>query len=157
DVESNDVALAAYIEELQTEVKAIAGVTWYTPKVIATEQSRESTSYGFLATEDKIENVVLAENGLILLSYAARVKSSVASAGHAAIFLNANQIKEPFQAAGSQEANTSGTTERAIISSAGGLECLTPTTNAGLSSTGAILGSNEREAAWGGFTLLTAA
>jgi hypothetical protein len=69
-------------------------LTWYTPKIIATEQSRENTEYGFLATEDKIEGIVVPENGLVLVTYRAHVKSSVASAGRAAIFFGATQAKK---------------------------------------------------------------
>lgn len=95
DVESNDVALKEGIEKAGEEIDAITGITWYTPKVIATEQTRESTEFGFLATEDKIANVVLPENGLILVGYQAawKTSSTEATKGRAAIFLGSNQVK----------------------------------------------------------------
>jgi hypothetical protein len=91
DVEDNDVALKEAIESVETEVAAISGLTWYTPKVIATEQSRESAEFGFLTTEDKIENVVLPENGLIGVVYHAHWKTT--GGGTAEIYLGSNAIK----------------------------------------------------------------
>lgn len=46
-------------------------ITWYTPKIIATEEAWENVAFGFLTTGDKIENVVLPESGLILIGYQA--------------------------------------------------------------------------------------
>jgi hypothetical protein len=68
-------------------------VTWYTPKVISTEQSRESTAYATLTTADEIQGVVLPENGLIVIGYQATWKSSVGNGGRAAIFIGPNQLK----------------------------------------------------------------
>jgi hypothetical protein len=65
---------------------------WYT-KVIAGEESRANTAYGTLPTADEVSGVVVPENGLILLGYAAKVKASVASNGYVGIFLNSNQLK----------------------------------------------------------------
>lgn len=97
--------------------------TWYTPKVIATEQSRSSTSFGTLTTADEIPNVELAENGLIIVGYLAKFKSSVSEAGRAAIFLGSNQIKK--MAAGAvpavQEAQTVGTAFAGLSSAYSGL------------------------------------
>jgi hypothetical protein len=96
DVEDNDVALRSAIESLQTEVAAISGVTWYTPKAIATEETRESTSFGTLTTADEIKSVVLPENGLIMVGYRANWKQGAGGEvlkGRAAIFLGANQLK----------------------------------------------------------------
>jgi hypothetical protein len=107
DVQSNDEAIANVVNgELDhTNLSASAEISrtqlasearpvrWYTPKVIATEESRTNTEFGFLTTEDKIENVVLPENGLITISYRTIIKSSVAAAGRVALFLGSNQIK----------------------------------------------------------------
>lgn len=70
-------------------------VTWYAPKIIATEESRENAAYGTLTTKDEITGVVLPENGLIVVGYVSLVKNSVESAGRVAIFLGANQLKVP--------------------------------------------------------------
>src|SRR5690349_10367695 len=93
DVYSNDKALKEGVETLQAEVAAATGFTWHTPKVIATEESRESTSFGTLTTADEIKSVVLPENGLLVVGYSAIVKSSVSAAGRAAIFVGSNQLK----------------------------------------------------------------
>jgi hypothetical protein len=117
DVEGNDVAIREVVNgELDNEnIRAganIAGskladgtvtaaklaasvgkITWYTPKVIASEQSVTNESFAFLPTEDKIEGVVVPENGLILVAYRALVKQTTSEAGRAAIFLGNNQLK----------------------------------------------------------------
>ncbi len=66
----------------------------YAPTVIATEQERESASFGTLTTADEVKNVVVPENGLIAVSYLAIAKSSVSGAGRVAIFIGANQLKK---------------------------------------------------------------
>lgn len=80
-------------ELLNTENKLGNTLRWYTPTIIAEEQTRESTSYGTLSTPDEVKSVVLPTNGLILLGYSAVVKASKASAGAVSIFLGANQLK----------------------------------------------------------------
>lgn len=135
DVQDNDEALKKVINgELDNgNLKAGAGIVgtklasetvtnenlaaaakpfdWYTPKVIATEQTRESTSFGTLTTADEITGVVLPENGLLVVGYKAITKASVAAAGKAAIFLGANQLKKPGSTTPEvQEGNISGET-----------------------------------------------
>lgn len=66
---------------------------WYKPLSIATEQTRENVAFGTLTTADEIKEVVLPENGLIVIGYRSIWKSSVSNAGRAAIFLGANQLK----------------------------------------------------------------
>lgn len=65
----------------------------YTPTIIATEQTRESATFGTLTTKDEVTSVVLPENGLIAIGFWGKVKCSVGSAGRVAIFLGANQLK----------------------------------------------------------------
>jgi hypothetical protein len=109
DVYSNDHALKEAIESLQAEFKAaINPVTWYVPKIIGTEEGRTSTAFGTLSTADEITDVVVPENGLIVVGYQARFKSSVAGAGRAALFIGPNQIKiGTFGAPVVQETSTS--------------------------------------------------
>lgn len=67
---------------------------WYTPSVIATEESRTNVAYGKLTTPDEITGVVLPTNGLLLIGFSATVKASAKEqAGRIAIFLGANQLK----------------------------------------------------------------
>lgn len=68
-------------------------VTWYAPKKIATEQTRENVAFGLLTTADEIPNVVIPTGAMLMLGYRAKVKSSVAAAGRLAFFIGANQLK----------------------------------------------------------------
>lgn len=60
--------------------------------IIATEQSRENTTYGTLATPDEV-TVVLPENGLIAIAFMAMWEGTSTTQPHAAIFLGANQLQ----------------------------------------------------------------
>lgn len=158
DVESNDVAIREVINgELDSEnLKTAAGITraqlvgeakpvsWYTPKVIATEEGRTNTAFGTLTTADEISGVVVPENGLILVGYQARWKSSVAGAGRSALFLGANQLqKNEITAQAAVETSTpAGTNFVSLSSSAnGGLEGTTAQTTFGTpATTGTLVG-----------------
>jgi hypothetical protein len=96
---------------------------WYAPVEIATEQERESATFGKLATPDEVTGVVLPKNGLIVIGYRAFFKSSVNNAGKAAIFLGANQLKVWGMGAPIvQETSTEGTAEiHPLVSSPNGL------------------------------------
>jgi hypothetical protein len=61
--------------------------------IIATTESRSSASYGLLTTPDRVQNVILDTDGLILVAFQATWQESVDGAAHAAIFLGANQLK----------------------------------------------------------------
>lgn len=123
---------------------------WYTPKIIATEQTRESATFGTLTTPDEITGVVLPENGLIVVGYSAKVKSSVASEGRVAVFLGANQLRNSLSSV--QENSTSGTgyntmgTSQAGISGQAGTEAFV--------TTGQIVGAGSNS---GGPTFIFAA
>lgn len=107
DVEANDAALAETIngqldnENLKSGAAIDAGklasnakpVTWYTPKVIATEESRTNTAFGTLTTPDEITGVVMPENGLMMIGFMAIVKNSVSGAGNVALYLNSTELK----------------------------------------------------------------
>lgn len=82
--------------------------------IVATEESRTNVAYGALGSNwDRVQNVVVPTDGLLRITYRALVKSTVAAAGRAAIFIGANQLKS--QAAGGvpvvQEAPTGGTAD----------------------------------------------
>lgn len=113
DVEDNDVAVRDVVNgKLDNgNLSGTAGITranlaaeakplrWYTPKVIATEETRESTELGTMPTPDEVKEVVLPENALMLILYTAhwRTKSSGegGGSGTAAIFLGPNRLKIP--------------------------------------------------------------
>lgn len=90
---SSNLEAAAEITRAQLNKEA-KPVTWYTPKIIATEESRTNTAFGTLTTADEIKEIVLPTNGLIMVGYRAHLKAS-ASNGIAALFLGANEVK-PF-------------------------------------------------------------
>jgi hypothetical protein len=124
---------------------------WYKPVSIATEQTRESTSYGTLTTPDEIKEVVLPENGLIAIGYMAKWQSSVSANGNAAIFIGANQVKNTTIAV-VQEVNTSGTELQVLATSSFGLAQTGGST--AFTTTGQILSPG---AANGGFCYVFAA
>lgn len=94
---------------------------WFTPVEIPTEQSRESTSFGTLGTADEVKSVALGTGGLIVIGYQAKFKSSVGSAGRAAIFLGLNQVKiQTTTTPKEQEAATGAGTEYFSLASGGG-------------------------------------
>lgn len=121
DVYGNDKALKEAGEALETGVTTLEGkfpvsranlkaeskpFTWYTPKIIATEESKTSTEFVTLTTADEIKEVIVPENGKLLINYRAQYKSSVAAAGRAAIFIGANQLKS--RTATNLESSTTG-------------------------------------------------
>lgn len=121
DVYSNDKALKEAIETIEAKfpigVANLAAaakpvVTWYAPKAIATEESRSSTSFGTMATADEIKDIVLPENGLILVAYSAMAKSSVAEAGRAALYLGSNAVSNYGQI--TESVVTSGSSARLV-------------------------------------------
>lgn len=91
-----DPKVRTLLNELKTEVNAQGelqhAVHWYEPKIIATEQTRENTGYGSLATPDTITGVVVPANGVIRIGYLALWKSSVDTAGRATIFVNSTAV-----------------------------------------------------------------
>lgn len=118
---------------------------FYPPTIIATEQERTNVAFGNLTTPDEVKSVVLPENGLIVIGYQAKFKSSGSGTGSAAIFLGANQLKvQTVTAPKVQEAKTVGTAEFFLVatSNGGGLETATGNPGADV-TTGQLLGSGN--------------
>lgn len=71
------------------------GVTRRGKSIIAGAESTSATTYaiGNLTTPDRVQNVVLPTDGLIVVLYQAIWQNTVASNGRAAIFIGANQLK----------------------------------------------------------------
>jgi len=79
-------------EALITKLAEFVGLPLESKKsIIATEQSRESATYGTLATPDEV-TVTVPENGLIAVAFHASWANSVAEDGRAAIFVNGAQL-----------------------------------------------------------------
>lgn len=108
EISNENIAAGAAIarSKLEGGAQGIAG-TWYTPKVIATEETRESAVFGNMATADEITGVVLPTNGLIRVGWSGLVKTSVASAGRLALFLSGNGVT---QTDGTNESTTAAVT-----------------------------------------------
>jgi hypothetical protein len=123
---------------------------WYAPVEIATKQERENVAFGKLATPDEVASVVLPANGLIVVGYRAKWESSVASAGRAAIFLSAVQLKSSTEAV-AQEAQTSETVVKTLTTLPIGLTSAAGT--AAFPTTGAPIAND----ATGGLTYIYAA
>jgi hypothetical protein len=94
----------------------IAGASNRGAVSIPAAESTSSTSNTLLTTPDRIQNVVLPTNGLIVIGYQALWQNTVANNARAAIFIGANQLKvgdgggPPVaqQATGPAEANDDG-------------------------------------------------
>ena len=67
--------------------------------LIATSESRSSTSYGTLTTPDQV-TVALPADGLLFVAYHATWQSSVLNAGAAAVFVGSNQAKRASSGVG---------------------------------------------------------
>jgi len=93
DVEDNDLFLKGQIERAEEEMPPALG-KWYTPKIIAEEESRANAAFSTLTTPDQVTGVVLPAGGLIGVHFHAQVKVSSEGAGFMAIFLGENQLKE---------------------------------------------------------------
>jgi hypothetical protein len=118
----------------------------YGKSIIATEQTRESSTFGTLTTPDQVE-VVMPESGLIVVSYHATWKESVTNIARAALFLGGNQIQGSTGGAepGAQEAFMDGTanTNRILTSFAGGLLSSPPgSAYTGDTTTGQLIGAS---------------
>jgi hypothetical protein len=60
---------------------------------ISTSENTSSTTYTTLTTSDRVDNVHVGEDSILVVLYRAVWESSVAGAGRAAIFLNENQLQ----------------------------------------------------------------
>ena len=107
-LDSANLAAAAGItaDQLAAAVAAAAGLSQSGAvrrgkSVIATEESRTNTAFGLLGTPDRVQNLVLPTDGLIVVSAHMLARSSVSDAGRVAIFIGANQLKA-YDTAGNQ-------------------------------------------------------
>lgn len=95
--------------------------------IIATEETRTNVAFGTMTTPDRVQNVVLPTDGLIVVSYMAIFKSSVSSVGKAAIFIGANQLKAndglapPGTAIGEATTGSTANTYKPVATHPGGL------------------------------------
>jgi hypothetical protein len=114
---TGDPKIVALVKLFNERLNAENKLGWYAPSIIGTEQTRESASFGTLTTADEVKSVILPENGIIVLGYLAKWKSSVSGAGRAAIFLGANQLKTNNEAVAAEEATLSSTSFHTLGSS----------------------------------------
>jgi hypothetical protein len=116
--------------------------------IIATAESRTNTSYGTLATPDRVQNVVLPTDGLLMIYFQARWQNSVSAAGSAALFIGANQLKIGYNASVPAVAESDGVLDAAeympLNSTFTGLETITGVsgvTYSGDVTTGQVVGN----------------
>lgn len=135
----------------------------YTPKIIATEQSRNNESFGLLGTPDEIPSVVVPTDGLLLVGYSASVKSANSGAARAAIFLGANQLKIAPWTEGTApikqeaEGNVGILSFSKVFSTATGLRFNSVGAYSGDVTTGQLIGANSASSGVGGMTAIFAA
>lgn len=150
-LDTANLAAAAGITaaQLATAVQAAAGLNGASTRrgkcIIATEESRTNTAYGTLTTPDTVASVVMPTDGLLLVSYDALWKCSVAGAGRAALFIGANQMSARRNANGDQGAQAARIVTENVYSalSSGAIGLLSGSTTAGMSApptTGRALG-----------------
>jgi hypothetical protein len=67
--------------------------------IIPAEQSRENTAFGTMATPDEVE-IVLPENGLLMVAFQGAWAETVKGAARAALFIGEHQLKGATGASG---------------------------------------------------------
>lgn len=82
--------------------------------IIPGSDSRTNTAYGTLPTPDRVPNIVLPTDGLIVVTYQAMWQESVANAARAAIFIGANQAKIQDTNSGAPAAQAAATAAAAV-------------------------------------------
>lgn len=96
--------------------------------IIATSQTRTSSSYGTLSTPDQVTGVVVPTNGIIQVRYWAIWERATAVTGNAAIFIDSTMLTVPRL--------TGASTATGEASNVGGLDQYLTTYWGGLISTG---------------------
>lgn len=126
---------------------------------IPTAESTSSTSYGLLATPDRISGVPVAQDALVAVAYQALWRNSVAGNAKVTLFIGANQwkINQASSVGGApvvQEAGGNGTAnvDAALSTTATGFLGADASSNATEVTTGQILA--EARASAGGVTYL---
>ena len=112
-------------------------------------------------TADEVKEVVLAENGLLLVSAIATIKSSVSEKGRIALFLGSNQLKRDTGEASPivNEGKSAGTAFRPFaLGLSGFTDSLTSTAFSGHATTGQLLSTPiTSSVAGGGLAIIFAA
>jgi hypothetical protein len=98
DVDSAQITDGAVqAADLQSTLADALGVNTGTIRrgksIIATTEARTNTAYGLLTTPDRVSNVVVPTDGLVVVAYQATWQESVVGAANAAIFIGSNQLK----------------------------------------------------------------
>jgi hypothetical protein len=127
----------------------------YPASIVATAETRTNTAYGLLTTPDRVQNVVLPSNGLLVIGFQAVWQESVNAAARAAIFIGANQLKfaspdtaAPIVAETSLTAGASASIDKALATGPFGLVCRPAgaTVFGGNVTTGQVLGVTPTDA-----------
>lgn len=136
------------------------GVVRRGKSIIPTSQSSSNAAYVFLATPDRVQNVVLPTDGLIMIAFQALWQESVAGAARAAVVIGSNQLKTvgnppPGQAAIIQSGVVN--VDAALATFYGGLQGSTTGTSMANVATGQVVGLPVPAAAGGTCAVFAAA
>jgi hypothetical protein len=108
-------------EDLSDRAEAVlaAGIRSSGSAVIGAEQPTSSGAYALLGTPDRVQDIVLPDDGLLFVAYQALVKG----VGAAALFLDANQVRvaEPNVAPVVAEVAIAGTEYEVLTGAPDGL------------------------------------
>ena len=100
--EGADLPTAMTAQNERIEEVLAAGIRSSGKSIVAVEQNTSSGTYAELGTPDRVEDIVLPANGLILVRFQAEVKGNVAddpTAYGVGLFLDATQAKNALGAA----------------------------------------------------------
>jgi hypothetical protein len=119
------------------------GVVRRGKSIISTSQSSSNAAYVFLTTPDRVQNIVLPTDGLIMIAYQALWQESVSNSARAAIVIGSNQLKvvggPPAGQAASILAGTVNV-DAALTTFPGGLQGSGTATSMANATTGQIVG-----------------
>lgn len=126
--------------------------------IVATQETRSNAAYGLMTTADRVQNVVLPTNGILMVAYRALWKSSLGgtNVAKAAVFVGSNQLKAPATsgAPAVQEALCLATTFSHLSTGPSGLVSVDSSSDATDVTTGQII---QPPGAPGGWLLIEAA
>lgn len=113
--------------------------------IVASTETRSNAAYGLMPTPDRVQSLVLPQDGLIAIAFQATWSETVTGAARAAIFIGANQLKGNGGSAVPivQETthDNTATQNQPLYSCAAGLRGNDPTGGWSDVTTGQIIGS----------------
>lgn len=111
NIANNSVAANDLVTALAQQLGLANALTTGRGKfALATEEARTGTktSYDWMPTPDRVQNITLPTDGLIFVMYQALWKETVINAANAAIFVGANQLAMPVPNGAPSTSNAQG-------------------------------------------------